>query len=204
MDTTIDLKTVRLAWDKKTNDWKRSSTGDIEFVYVERPSGRLRYKTTRLAHEPDAQAFVRALKADLGDHQAAQTIEPTFREVAEIYQKEKRLSPSFKRVISVPLSHFGDRRLSSITAPEILAYKAERRRTVSDGSIRNEIGYIKTIRSWAVDHEFISADRKLSKIERPQEEAQPERIALTADESNRLWDKVTAYKHPQPRRVERL
>jgi integrase len=204
MHATIDLKTVRLAWDKKTNDWKRSSTGDIEFVYVERPSGRLRYKTTRLAGEPDAQAFVRALKADLGDHQAAQTIEPTFREVAEIYQRDKRLSPSFKYVISVPIAKFGDRRLSSISAPEILAYKAERRQTVGDGRIRNEIGYIKTIRQWAVDHDFIAADKKLSKIERPQEEEQPERIALTADESNALWDVVTAYKHGNARRVERL
>ena len=204
MDTTIDLKTVRLAWDKKTNDWKRSSTGDIEFAYIERPSGRLRYKTTRLAGEPDAQAFVRALKADLGDCQAVQTTEPTFREVAEIYQRDKRLSPGFKYVIKAPLDKFGDRRLSSISAPEILAFKAERRLNVGDGSIRSEIGYIRTIRAWAVDHEFIPADKKLSKIERPQEAALPERIALTADETDRLWDKVTAYRHPQYRRVERL
>lgn len=205
-DQIIDLKTVRLAWDKKTNDWKRSSTGDIEFAYIERPSGRLRYKTTRLADEPSAQAFVKELKADLGDHQKDLAVEPTFAEITEIYQKEKRLSKSFKYVISVPIAMFGDRRLSSITAPEILAYKAKRRETVGDGRIRNEVGYIKTIRQFAVDHEFIPFEKvaRLSKIERPQEEDQPERVALTAAESNRLWDIVTAYKHGNAKHVERL
>ena len=164
-DQIIDLKTVRLAWDKKTNDWKRSSTGDIEFAYIERPSGRLRYKTTRLADEPSAQAFVKELKADLGDHQKDLAVEPTFAEITEIYQKEKRLSKSFKYVISVPIAMFGDRRLSSITAPEILAYKAKRRETVGDGRIRNEVGYIKTIRQFAVDHEFIPFEKVAAAVE---------------------------------------
>ena len=172
----------------------------------ERPSGRLRYKTTRLADEPSAQAFVKELKADLGDHQKDLAIEPTFAEIAEIYQKEKRLSKSFKYVISEPIKTFGDRRLSSITAPEILAYKAKRRETVGDGHIRNEVGYIKTIRQFAVDHEFIPFEKvqRLSKIERPQEEDQPERVAVTAAESNRLWDIITAYKHGNAKHVERL
>jgi integrase len=206
-DQTIDPHTVKLAWDKAANDWRRSKlTGNIDYACITRPDGRKNYWTTGCADEPNAAAFVRALKADLLEHLVDKHVEPTFAEIAEIYAREKRLNGSFKYVIGMPLKTFGDRRLSSISAPEILAYKATRRATVGDGRIRNEVGYIKTIRQFAVDHEFIPYEKavRLSKIERPKEEAQPERVALTADETDALWLMVTAYRHGNARHATRL
>jgi hypothetical protein len=89
-EQTIDLQTLRLAWDDRSNDHRRNTTGKIEYCFIERPSGRVRYKSTGYRDEPSAQAFVKALKGDLAEHQHGQADEPTFAEVLDLYVRSKR------------------------------------------------------------------------------------------------------------------
>jgi integrase len=90
---------------------------------------------------------------------------------------------------------WGDRKLSSITKRDLIDYESERRRKVGDGAIRNELGALQTLRKFPIDANLVPFDKvaRLIKIERPAQEQQSNRAALTEDETDQLWDIFTGY-----------
>jgi integrase len=207
MSATIDLKTIKLAIDKRTGDYRRNTTGKIEYTFIERPSGRKRYGSTDCESVEDAQTFLRGLKGDLHEHQSKRD-EATIAEAADLYVKDKNGQTSYKFHIMPVLRAFGDRRFSSLTAPELIEYKAERRKTNSEGSIRNEIGALKTIRAWAIANGLIPREKValLVDIKRPAEEKVSKRGALSDAECDRLWTILTTYVpySTDPKRLSRV
>jgi integrase len=193
----INPKTIKLAWDKKANDYRRNSTGKIEYVCQDRePPCRLRYFSTDCDRVEDAQTFVRGLKADLLDHEG-KNVEPTIGEIADLYLKDRPTMRQGEIKVRRIVAAFGDRRFTSLTSVDLIEYKAVRRKApVNDTTLRNELSLLKTIRTFAckLRPAIIPRDKvgDLVDIDLPPT-AKTNRRALTPDEIERVRDLFLSY-----------
>jgi integrase len=160
---TIDFATLKLAVDKVAGDYRRNTTGKIEFTYVERPSGRVRYKSTGYSDRTAAEAWLRAYKAELLNLAGANEVERPFREVVPLWLNAKGLigkSPD-KNIHQGGhlLRMWGDRRLSTLTPEDLEGYRAFRLKTVKPGTVINEMKAFQNCWRWATKRKLVSAER---------------------------------------------
>jgi integrase len=190
----IEPKSIKLAWDKKANDYRRNSTGKIEYVCQDRePPCRLRYFSTDCDRIEDAQTFVRGLKADLLEHET-KDVEATIAEVAELYLKDKARIRNGDHMFRSIVRAFGDRRFSSLTYADIVDFKAERLKSVQESTLRNELGRIKTLRKWATKIKLIPREKAVDFVDIELPHApETNRDALTMDQVDRLWALLVDY-----------
>jgi integrase len=190
----IDPKSIKLAFDKKANDWRRNSTNKIEYVCQDRePPHRLRYFSTDCDRVEDATSFVRGLKADLLEHEV-KDVEATVAEVAETYLKDKAHIRNRDHMFRSIVRAFGDRRFSSLTHADIVDFRAERLKTVQESTLRNELGRIKTLRKYAIKIKMIPREKAIDFVDIDLPEVQPtDRDALTMAQVDRLWALLVDY-----------
>jgi integrase len=192
----IDPKSIKLWWNKKTNDWHRNTTGKIELTCKDRaPPHHHRAFSTGCERFEDAQAVVRKAKADLLEHEG-KDIEPTIGEIADLYLKDRPTMRQGEIKVRRIVNAFGDRRFTSLTSVDLIEYKAARRKAVNDTTLRNELSLLKTIRTFAckLRPAIIPRDKvgDLVDIDLPPT-AKTNRRALTPDEIERVRDLFLSY-----------
>jgi hypothetical protein len=126
----VDLNTVKIALNEDGSFYspKPTQKPKIHVSWIERPSGRIRYRSTGTDDRALAQTYLSAFIA-ANQYADAEGVEALIEEINELYLAEKRLTGQAQDYYLRPfVREFGKRLFSTLTKKDLIVYRQSRER----------------------------------------------------------------------------
>jgi integrase len=199
----VDLDTVKIALNGDGSFYspKPTQKPKIHISWVERPTGRIRYRSTSTDDRALAQAFLSAF-ISANQRADAETAESAIEEIYKLYLADRRLEGEAQDYFLRPfVRQFGKRLFSTLTKRDLIVYRQLRERApgrqgkpLDYNTVRGHIKAIEALRNWAKESRLIPKRLRddLVPIEIPPKIAPKKPKALDEAETDRLWDILVA------------
>jgi integrase len=199
----VDLDTVKIALTEDGSFYSPKPTHKpkIHVSWIERPSGRIRYRSTGTDDRALAQAFLSAF-ISANQRADAEAAESPIEEINQLYLAEKRLKGEAQDYYLRPFVRaFGKRLFSTLTKKDLIVYRHLREeapgrhgKPLDYNTVRGHVKAIEALRNWAKESRMIPKrlHDDLVPIDIPPRTAPKKPKALEEAETDRLWGILVA------------
>jgi integrase len=199
----VDLDTVKIALNEAGSFYspKPTQKPKIHISWIERPSGRIRYRSTGTDDRALAQTYLSTFIA-ANQRADAEGAEGLIEEINELYLAEKRLKGEAQDYYLRPfVREFGKRLFSTLTKKDLIVYRQLRERApgrqgkpLDYNTVRGHMKAIEALRNWAKESRMIPKPLHddLVPIDIPRRTAPKKPKALDEAETDRLWGILVA------------
>ena len=182
----------------KVRVYRRKGRKHYEAKWTDPLSGKVESCTTKCERKRDAERFAGKLAAELNDGRYKRKLKVTWEEFRNRYEDEKLSSLADKTAEKVWAAFnaveelIGPKLLQSLDAGQISRFQTLLRteRKVTDSTIKGHLRHLRASLNWAVSVELLASAPKIEMPARAKESKLMKGRPITAEEFDRMLEKV--------------